>query len=284
MPKRSNRLIFCHWDDRDEGLLDWSRRGSRELEHFRELPPLWADAIGYPLRTVYTYGKRVRKIGQTRQGLRPNNIVKRTTSRYRPGRGGTAEFTLMKHAMAVFITCWEPYVAGVRTKALDALVPDPGPFRAAWMLYIHPSLAGTVTAPDVPVVERAPDGGLFLAATLKPFRVEEPEHVAMARRIAAAVAHLNVERPQGNPVFPPWPGHHSCNYFEARDRMWLGRSLLKIIPDQVLYPDETSSVIVGRVGPPDDAALDDVMAADPNPPPPWWAVNGGATPSARATR
>ena len=193
----------------------------------------------------------------------------RTTSRYAPGPA-LAEFTLLKRAMAVLITCWEPYVCGVRTKALDAMIPDPGPFRAAWMLYVHPSLAGTVIAPDVAVVETAPDGGLFLAATLRPFKAEDADHFEAARRIAAAVAHLNVERPQGDATFPPYPGSHSCNLYEERDHRWLGKILTKITPDQRLYPDATNPHIVGRVGPPDGAAD---LFAPTNAGSPWWASN-----------
>lgn len=268
MPRRSNRLIYCYWDDREETGLEWSRRLSREAEHLRDLVRLH-EAPMYQRRTIYTYGKRVRAIGMTRQNDRSNNLFMRTTSRYRPGPAA-GEFTLLKHAMAVLITCWEPYVCGVRTKALDALIPDPGPFRAAWMLYVHPSVAGTVAAPDVPVVETAPDGGLFLAATRKPFKVEEPSHLEAARRIAAAVAHLNVERSQGDPDFPPWAGSYSFNLYEPRDRMWLGRILTTIIPDQSLYPDASNPHILGRIGPPDGAAECDIddqgMAGLP-----WWA-------------
>ena len=107
------------------------------------------------------------------------------------------------------------------------------------------------------MVETAPDGGLILAATQRPFNAEDADHLQAAQRIAAAVAHLNpmhssASAPAANPL-PPLNGHHSMNLYEPRDMMWTGRVLTTIIPDQALYPDATNRFVVGRVGPPDDA-------------------------------
>ena len=204
MARRSSRLIYAFWDDRDETYWDHCIRRSRQTELCRDLPPLW-DAPTYFRRTLYSYGKRARAKGFRLGEARANNFFMRTTAAYRPGPVA-GEYALMRRAMAMLITCWEPYVCGVRTKALDALVPDPGPFRAAWILYVHPALAGTVVASNIPVVEPAPDGGLVLAATTRPFKAEDPKHLDVAQRIAAAVAHLNVEHSSnGNTPANPWP-------------------------------------------------------------------------------
>lgn len=53
MPRRSARLIYAYWDDRDESLGEESRRRSRRSEHMRDLPELWCDAITWERRTIY---------------------------------------------------------------------------------------------------------------------------------------------------------------------------------------------------------------------------------------
>ncbi len=88
MPRRSARLIYAYWDDREESLGEQSRRRSRRSEHMRDLPELWCDAITWERRTVYSYGKRVRAKGMTRVGMNANNRFTRTTSTYRSGGGG----------------------------------------------------------------------------------------------------------------------------------------------------------------------------------------------------
>lgn len=60
----------------------------------------------------------------------------------------------------------------------------------AWMTYVAPRFAHLVVPPDV-VVERRPDGSLFMAATREVFRTANPDHFDAARRIRAALDTYN---------------------------------------------------------------------------------------------
>jgi hypothetical protein len=71
-----------------------------------------------------------------------------------------------------------------------------GFFRLGWMIYISPRLAPLVTPPKSAIVEYRPNGALFMAATDETFITANPQHMAVARDIEAAVAPLNAL---------PWP-------------------------------------------------------------------------------
>ena len=64
-------------------------------------------------------------------------------------------------------------------------------FRCAWMSYVSPRFAPLVTTPDDAIVERRPNGGLFMAATTDIFKTANPHHMAAARAIEAALQPLN---------------------------------------------------------------------------------------------
>ena len=66
-----------------------------------------------------------------------------------------------------------------------------GAFRAAWMSYLSPRLAPLVTPAPGVIVERRPNGGLFMAATDTMFETANPQHLAAAHAIAATLAPLN---------------------------------------------------------------------------------------------
>lgn len=65
------------------------------------------------------------------------------------------------------------------------------PVRCAWMSYISPRFAPLMTPPASAIVERRPNGGLFLAATREVFKTANPEHMAVAREIETALQPLN---------------------------------------------------------------------------------------------
>jgi hypothetical protein len=68
--------------------------------------------------------------------------------------------------------------------------------RVGWMSYVSPRFAPLITPPSTAVVEYRPDGGLFMAATRETFVGSNPDHMAVARDIKAAMAPLNAL---------PWP-------------------------------------------------------------------------------
>jgi hypothetical protein len=71
-----------------------------------------------------------------------------------------------------------------------------GFFRLGWMSYISPRFASLVTPPKSAIVEYRPNGALFMAATDETFVTANPQHMAVARDIEAAIAPLNAL---------PWP-------------------------------------------------------------------------------
>ena len=65
------------------------------------------------------------------------------------------------------------------------------PVRATWMSYVSPCFAPLITPPADAIVERRPNGGLFLAATDETFETANPAHMAAAGAIEAALQPLN---------------------------------------------------------------------------------------------
>jgi Immunity protein 52 len=61
----------------------------------------------------------------------------------------------------------------------------------AWITYVAPRFAALITPPSSAIVERQSDGGLLMAATDETFLASNPEHMAVAREIAAAAAPFN---------------------------------------------------------------------------------------------
>jgi hypothetical protein len=69
-------------------------------------------------------------------------------------------------------------------------------FRMAWISYLSARFAPMVTPPASAIVERPPGGGLVMIATEDRFDVANPQHLAVAREIEAALAPVNAL---------PWP-------------------------------------------------------------------------------
>jgi hypothetical protein len=69
-------------------------------------------------------------------------------------------------------------------------------FRPGWINYISPRFAHLVTPPSSAIVEYQQNGGLLMAATDETFVTSNPQHMAVARDIEAALAPLNAL---------PWP-------------------------------------------------------------------------------
>ena len=101
------------------------------------------------------------------------------------------EYSVFEAILKAVVDCWEPFTCGARQQDLIKLYEQRGTFNEAWMLYLPPHLAASVQAPDIPVVETLPNGGLFLAATTETFRTDNPVHLEAARRIGRATRHLN---------------------------------------------------------------------------------------------
>ena len=56
-----------------------------------------------------------------------------------------------------------------------------------WLTYLPADLAAKTTIPPEIAVERLDDGGIIAALCEEPFRVDNPEHLARARAMEAAI-------------------------------------------------------------------------------------------------
>lgn len=72
----------------------------------------------------------------------------------------------------------------------------PQKFRFGWINYVSPRFAPLIKPPQSAIVEYRPNGGLLMSATNETFVTANPQHLAVAREIEAALAPLNAL---------PWP-------------------------------------------------------------------------------
>jgi hypothetical protein len=94
-------------------------------------------------------------------------------------------------ALLAVVEAWDPVTVEancgwlVQRKSYDAH------FRPAWMRYLCPGLAQKAKPPKSAIIEYLPNGGVLLSATEQTLDVDNPNHVAAAEKIAAALAGLN---------------------------------------------------------------------------------------------
>jgi hypothetical protein len=110
-------------------------------------------------------------------------------------------FPIFKAAMLILAETWEATWAKafpnnmVQKTDWDGMKPGWG-----WIVYVCPHLAKLVTPPPGVIVERRPNGGLFLAATEEVFDADNPQHIAAARLIRDAMRPVtSLEEPFAGP-------------------------------------------------------------------------------------
>ena len=107
---------------------------------------------------------------------------------------------VFKPALLAIAAAWDATWCAAYPWDIVPLWSKPGPgrphFRMAWITYLSPRFAPMVTPPASAIVERTPGGGLLMIATEDRFDVSNPEHIAVARDIEAALAPVNAL---------PWP-------------------------------------------------------------------------------
>ena len=99
-------------------------------------------------------------------------------------------YDLLKAIFLILSEKWEATWA----EASPGSMPANGkglPVNPAWMSYVSPRFAALMTPPPSAIVERRPNGGLFLAATRDVFEMANPAHMTVARDIEAALQPLN---------------------------------------------------------------------------------------------
>ena len=108
-------------------------------------------------------------------------------------------YDLFKSALLAVAEVFEAERAYAYSGALSDLwrgAPNNSHFPIAWISYVGPREARTITPPASALLERRPDGGVLMTATRELFDVDNPAHMAAARDIEQAVAQLSRT--------PPW--------------------------------------------------------------------------------
>lgn len=106
----------------------------------------------------------------------------------------THSFRLIHSALLAIADAWVPDTVEANCSWLVDRTKTDFPFRPAWMRYLCPALARQATPPANALVEHLPDGGMLLKATNETFDVDNPQHVAAAETIAAALTPLDRSR------------------------------------------------------------------------------------------
>lgn len=100
---------------------------------------------------------------------------------------------IFKPAMLALASCWDAAWCGLRPAWS---LPEGGPsqpwFGFQWATYLGPALARQVTPPSSALTERTSDGGLLMISTEDRFDPSNPEHLAAAQDIDAALAPAGV--------------------------------------------------------------------------------------------
>ncbi len=103
-------------------------------------------------------------------------------------------YSTLKSIMMALVPVWEASYAQASSSLLKEQFESDGRFymfNPSWMTYLSPALAGKIDPPKNVVVEDMSDRGLLLIAAEEPFDTNNPEHMAGARSLQAALAPLN---------------------------------------------------------------------------------------------
>jgi hypothetical protein len=114
-------------------------------------------------------------------------------------------YRIFKPALLALAESFETSFCAAFPGDLVDLWPTGPKFRFGWVNYVCPRFAPLITPPQTAIVEYRPDGGLLMAATDETFVTSNPQHMAVARDIEAALAPLNALPwpPDGNHEYAP---------------------------------------------------------------------------------
>lgn len=130
------------------------------------------------------------------------NAVEFLTRPLNPSNAAFITFPIFRQALLAIVDAWNPTWCAAYPWDISAFWPPRTArkqpmFRMAWMTYLSPRFAPMVTSPASAIVERPANGGLLMIATDdERFDIANPQHIAVARDIEAALAPVNAL---------PWP-------------------------------------------------------------------------------
>jgi len=105
-------------------------------------------------------------------------------------------YPTFKAALIEFVEALEMTFCIALPDDLMKVWPEGPQFHFGWMNYVAPRFAPLIKPPQNAIVEYRPNGGLLMSATNETFITANPQHLAVAREIEAALAPLNAL---------PWP-------------------------------------------------------------------------------
>jgi hypothetical protein len=129
-----------------------------------------------------------------------NNVVSVSTERLNEENATFINLRVFKSALLAVAAAWDATWCGAYPDDLLALRTKPDPprplFGLSWITFNSARFAPMITPPRSAIVENAPGGGLLMIATEERFSTQNPQHLAVARDIEAALAPVNAL---------PWP-------------------------------------------------------------------------------
>ncbi|WP_219319592.1 Imm52 family immunity protein [Methylovirgula sp. HY1] len=125
-----------------------------------------------------------------------SNKASLTTDYYAAPDPAIVTYKIFKQALLAIAESFEVTFCAAFPNDLMDLWPKGQKFRFGWINYVSPRFAPLVTPPKSAFVEYRQNGGLLMAATDETFITSNPQHLAAARDIEAALAPLNAL---------PWP-------------------------------------------------------------------------------
>ena len=124
-----------------------------------------------------------------------NTVTIQTAWRIEPDPA-IVTYPIFRAVLLASAECFDVTFGSAYPSDMGALWPKTLKFHFGWINYVSPRFAPRVTPPKSAIVEYRPNGGLLMAATDETFITSNPQHLAAARDIQAALAPLNAL---------PWP-------------------------------------------------------------------------------
>ncbi len=121
----------------------------------------------------------------------PNKILFTTSPMDSSLEPDVVSYRIFRPALLAIVDAWDPVKAAAYPDDLNKFNDGSSFFPAAWIQYLCPGLAGKITPPSTALVEYLPNGGLLMSATTETFDVDNPQHLAAARDMGAAMALLD---------------------------------------------------------------------------------------------
>lgn len=102
-------------------------------------------------------------------------------------------YPVFKSALKSIVAAWDPGYACAYPDDLFEFWHEPyaHSIDLAWMTYLSPNLAKSVTPPEHVLVEKIGNGGILMIAATETFDAENPEHMKAACAIVDSLTDLN---------------------------------------------------------------------------------------------